>query len=49
MSKYAKFYTALAGAAVLIAGELLGVTSAWYSVIVSIVTALGVYQVKNEV
>ena len=48
MAKYQKFFAALAGVAVLAATELLGADSAWVAVVVSVLTALGVYAAPNK-
>lgn len=47
MAKYRKAITAIVGAAVLIASHFLGADSVWVLSIVSVATALGVYQIPN--
>lgn len=47
MTKYNKFLIALVGAAVVIVGRSLGVTSWEYLDLVTVATALGVYTVPN--
>lgn len=46
-TKYAKWWTALTGAAVLIVGTIAGVDSSAYTTVVALVTALGVFFVPN--
>lgn len=46
--QYAKFWTALAAAAVIVVGQLVGVNSVWYNDLVVVLGALGVYAVPNR-
>lgn len=48
LGKYAKFIVAAVGAAVIGVGIAIGEDSSTYQIIVSVLTALGVYTVPNR-
>ena len=48
LSRYNKFIVALLGAAVLFAQQYFGSDTDWVATVISVLTALGVYQVPNK-
>lgn len=47
MSKYSKFIVALVGVVLTVVAQQYGAVH-WVQVVISVATALGVYQVKNQ-
>lgn len=47
LKQHAKSITALAGVLVMVVGTELGTDSKWYTYVVAVLTAVGVYGIRN--